>query len=92
VVKSIQSHFVVLVTEFSSIGLPPAGQFNMEVNPAQLAFKNQSVKGTLVAGLGDVDETLDFAKQGLLRLEATVVGLSKWNESVQKLRNGEVAG
>jgi propanol-preferring alcohol dehydrogenase len=29
---------------------------------------------------------------GLLRLEPTVVGLSKFNESVQKLRNGEVAG
>jgi hypothetical protein len=29
---------------------------------------------------------------GLLKLEPTVVGLSKFNESVQKLRNGEVAG
>ena len=64
----------------------------MEVSPSQLAFKNQSVKGTLVSGLGDVDETLDFARRGLLRLEPTVVGLSKWNESVQKLRKGEVAG
>jgi len=74
------------------IGLPPTGKFNMDVNPAALVFKNQSVKGTLVAGLGDVDETLDFARRGLLKLEPTVVGLSKFNESVQKLRNGEVAG
>lgn len=94
----------------SSIGLPPAGKFNIDVNPSALVFKNQSVKGTLVAGLGDVDETLDFARRGknnftisrstrelkfdlgLLKLEPTVVGLSKFNESVQKLRNGEVAG
>jgi D-arabinose 1-dehydrogenase-like Zn-dependent alcohol dehydrogenase len=48
----------------SSIGLPPTGKFNMDVNPAALVFKNQSVKGTLVAGLGDVDETLDFARRG----------------------------
>jgi hypothetical protein len=29
---------------------------------------------------------------GKLRLEPTVVGLSKFNESVQKLKNGQVAG
>lgn len=29
---------------------------------------------------------------GKLHLEPTVVGLSKWNESVQKLRAGQVAG
>ena len=92
-----------------SIGLPPAGKFHIDVNPSVLASKNQSIKGTLVSGLADVDETLDFARRGrlndserqkrglkskigLLRLEPTVVGLSKFNESVQKLRNGEVAG
>lgn len=53
---------------------------------------NQSVKGTLVSPLGDVDEALDFAKRGKLRLEPTVVGVSKFNESVQKLKNGQVAG
>ncbi|KAH8760952.1 alcohol dehydrogenase 1 [Hyaloscypha sp. PMI_1271] len=74
------------------IGLPPAGRFNLDVNPSALVFKNQSVKGTLVAGLGDVDETLDFARRGLLKLEPTVVGLSQFNEFVQKLRNGQVAG
>lgn len=29
---------------------------------------------------------------GKLRLEPIVVGLSRWNEAVQKLKNGEVAG
>lgn len=29
---------------------------------------------------------------GKLRLEPAVVGLSKFNESVQKLKNGQVAG
>jgi propanol-preferring alcohol dehydrogenase len=46
----------------------------------------------MVAGLGDIEETLDFARRGLLKLEPTVVGLSKFNESCQKLRRGEVAG
>jgi propanol-preferring alcohol dehydrogenase len=74
------------------IGLPPAGKFHIDLDPSRLVFRNQSVKGTLVAGLADVDETLDFARRGKLRLEPTIVGLSKFNESVQKLKNGQVAG
>jgi alcohol dehydrogenase, propanol-preferring len=109
VVSGFSGHFESLL-KFASIGLPPTGKFNMEINPSALVFKNQSVKGTLVAGLGEVDETLDFARRGmcglkiilkssllrfalgLLKLEPTIVGLSQFNESVQKLRNGEVAG
>jgi propanol-preferring alcohol dehydrogenase len=80
----------------------------MDIDPTALIFRGQSVKGTLVGGLADIDETLDFAKRGVsihsfqkydlirdlgkLRLEPTVVGLSKFNEAVQKLRNGQVAG
>lgn len=75
-----------------SIGLPPTGEFHIDIDPSRLAFKNQCVKGTLVSPLRDVDETLDFARRGKLHLEPTVVGLSKFNESVQKLRNGQVAG
>jgi len=74
------------------IGLPPAGKYNIDLNPSALVFRNQSLKGTLVSSLADIDETLDFARRGLLRLEPTVVGLSKFNESVQKLKNGQVAG
>lgn len=35
---------------------------------------------------------LTCVNAGKLRLQPTVVGVSKWNESVQKLRNGQVAG
>jgi propanol-preferring alcohol dehydrogenase len=51
------------------IGLPPAGKYNMEVNPSALAFRNQSIKGTLVAGMADVDETMDFARRGKQKLD-----------------------
>ncbi|KAL1297537.1 hypothetical protein AAFC00_006109 [Neodothiora populina] len=74
------------------IGLPPAGKWHMDIDPSRLAFKNQGVKGTLVSGMRDVDETLDFARRGLLNLSATIVGLSKFNESVMKLKEGKVAG
>lgn len=74
------------------IGLPPAGAFHMDVDPSRLAFLNQSIRGSLVSPLADIDEALKFAERGKLHLEPTVVGLSKWNESVQKLKNGQVAG
>jgi len=74
------------------IGLPPAGKFHIDLDPTALIFRNQSIKGTLVSSLGDLDETLQFAARGKLHLEPTVVGLSKFNEYVQKLKNGEIAG
>lgn len=46
----------------------------------------------MVAGLAEIDETLDFAARGKLSLEPIVVGLSKFNEAVQKLKAGQVAG
>lgn len=48
----------------SSIGLPPAGKFHIDLDPTQLVFRNQSIQGTLVSSLKDIDETLDFAKRG----------------------------
>lgn len=36
----------------------------MTVVPAAMVFRNQSVQGTLVSNMADVDETLDFAKRG----------------------------
>ena len=46
------------------IGLPPAGKYHIDLDPTQLVFRNQSIQGTLVAGLQDIDETLDFAARG----------------------------
>ncbi|KAK9415186.1 putative Alcohol dehydrogenase 1 [Seiridium unicorne] len=74
------------------IGIPPFGQFHMDVDPSRLLGRNQTIKGTLVSSLADVAETLNFAARGKLRMKPTVVGLSKFDESVQKLRNGQVAG
>ena len=36
----------------------------MTVVPAAMVFRNQSVQGTLVSNMADVDETLNFAKRG----------------------------
>jgi len=72
--------------------LPSKGQYNIDLAPASLINRGQSIKGSIVSSLADVDETLEFARRGKLKLEPTIVGVSQWNESVQKLRRGEVAG
>jgi propanol-preferring alcohol dehydrogenase len=64
----------------------------MTAVPNQLVFRNQSIKGTLVSNMADVDETLQFAVRGKLRLQPTVVGLSKFDDACQALKNGKVAG
>ncbi|CZR50301.1 related to alcohol dehydrogenase, class V [Phialocephala subalpina] len=74
------------------IGLPAAGKFHIDVDPTHMVFRGQSVKGTLVGSMAEIDETLDFARRGKLWLTPMVMGLSKFNESVQKLKRGEVAG
>ncbi|ORY11920.1 chaperonin 10-like protein [Clohesyomyces aquaticus] len=74
------------------IGLPPAGKFHIDLDPTALIFKKWSVQGTLVSSMRDVDKTLDFAKRGLLKPIYTVYGMSRFDEAVQKLRRGEIAG
>jgi propanol-preferring alcohol dehydrogenase len=64
----------------------------MNVVPNMVVFRNQTIRGTLVSNMADVDETLQFAKRGKLRLKPTVVGLSKFDEACQALKNGKVAG
>ncbi|KIW18129.1 hypothetical protein PV08_02417 [Exophiala spinifera] len=98
-VTAVQSYPIALnyighraLAKVMCIGLPPDGKYHIDLNPGQIVFRGQSVRGTLVSSLADTDEALDFARRGKLRLEPTVVGLSQWNESVQKLKNGQVAG
>ena len=44
--------------------LTPVVKIQIEVTPAQVVFRNQSIQGTLVSNMADVAETLDFAKRG----------------------------
>ena len=39
-------------------------QIQIDVAPAQVVFRGQSIQGTLVSNMADVAETLDFAKRG----------------------------
>lgn len=48
--------------------------------------------GTLVGTMQDTAAALEYARRGLLKGISEVRGLSRWDESVQALRNGQVAG
>lgn len=74
------------------IALPSAGQYPITVSGAEMVMRNRSIKGTMVSSRADVNKTLEFAQRGKLRLEPEVVGLSRFNESVQRLKAGKVAG
>ena len=74
------------------VALPTVGQYPMNVSGAELITKNKSIKGTMVSNLADVNKTLEFAQRGKLRLKPEIVGLSKFNEAVQRLKHGQVAG
>ena len=50
--------------------------WKIEFPPAAIVFRNQTITGTLVSSLSDIDQTLDFAKRGKLRLKPEVSQLS----------------
>ncbi|KAF1972305.1 alcohol dehydrogenase 1 [Bimuria novae-zelandiae CBS 107.79] len=74
------------------VGLPPAGKHHIDLDPLHMCFKKHSIQGTLVSPMCDVDKTLQFAQRGLLKPICTVYPLSQFNEVVQKLKNGQIAG
>ncbi|SMR43164.1 unnamed protein product [Zymoseptoria tritici ST99CH_3D1] len=74
------------------IALPPAGEINIGADPSHFAFKNLHIIGSLVGTMQDTAATLDYARRGLLQGVAEVRGICRFNESVQALRRGEVAG
>jgi propanol-preferring alcohol dehydrogenase len=74
------------------IALPPAGTVNLGAEPSTFIFNNLSIVGSLVGTMQDTASALDYAKRGLLKPIHEVRGTSRWNESVQALRKGEIAG
>lgn len=74
------------------VALPPAGQVNLGGEPSMWVFNNLHVIGSLVGTMQDTASCLDYAARGLLKPIHEVRGLSRWNESVQALRKGEISG
>ena len=74
------------------IALPPAGTNLVSNEPSAWVFNNLHVIGSLVGTMQDTASALDYAKRGLLKPISEVRGLSKFGESVEQLRRGEIAG
>lgn len=75
-----------------AIALPPAGLVTLGADPNLLIFKNIRVIGTLVGTMQDTAATLEYARRGLLKQIREVRGMERFAESVQELRQGEIAG
>lgn len=74
------------------VALPPAGTNQIANDPSAWVFNNLHVIGSLVGTMQDTASCLDYAKRGLLQPMSEVRGLSRWNESIEQLRRGEVVG
>lgn len=74
------------------IALPPAGKYTVGTDPNFFAFKNLHIIGTLVGTMDDTAKALEYAQRGLLHPISEVRGMSRFNESVQALKRGEIAG
>ncbi|GAM91502.1 hypothetical protein ANO11243_095530 [Dothideomycetidae sp. 11243] len=75
------------------IALPPTETPTTFVpGPGVFAFRNLTVKGTLVGTMKDTAAALDFAKRGLLKQVSEVIPLADMPDAVQRLRRGEVSG
>ena len=65
---------------------------NLGSEPSTFVFNNLSIIGSLVGTMQDTASALDYAKRGLLKPVSEVRGLSRWQESIDQLRSGKVAG
>ncbi|KAI9688718.1 MAG: hypothetical protein M1822_001075 [Bathelium mastoideum] len=74
------------------IGLPSAGTVTLGADPNVFAFRNLTIKGTLVGSMHDVDTALKFAQRGVLKQICEVVPIDQLPEAVERLRRGEVPG
>ena len=74
------------------IALPPSNEVVLGSEPSTWVFNNLHVVGSLVGTMQDTAACLEYARRGLLKPIAEVRGRSRWAESVQAVRKGEVAG
>lgn len=75
------------------IGLPPDNaNVVLGAPPMVYAGLKLTITGSLVGTMQDAQAALGYAQRGLLQSICEVRGLSRFPESVQQLKRGEVPG
>ncbi len=75
------------------IGLPPAdADVMLGTSPLMYAALKLTITGSIVGDMQDAAAALEYARRGELQSICEVRGLSRFAESVQQLKRGEVAG
>ncbi|KAK3719146.1 hypothetical protein LTR37_004710 [Vermiconidia calcicola] len=79
--------------KITCIGLPPKDA-NVELGASPLIFAGLklTITGSIVGTMQDTAAALEYARRGLLQPISEVRGLSRFAESVQQLKRGEVPG
>ena len=75
------------------IGLPPNdADCILGASPVVFAGLKLTITGSIVGTMQDTAAALEYARRGLLKPICEVRGLSRFAESVEQLRRGEVPG
>lgn len=75
------------------IGLPPKdADVELGASPLIFAGLKLTITGSIVGTMQDTAAALEYARRGLLQPISEVRGLSRFAESVQQLKRGEVPG
>jgi uncharacterized zinc-type alcohol dehydrogenase-like protein len=64
--------------------------FSEETNNQEVAFHRRSVAGSLIGGLAETQEVLDFCGIHNITPEVEVIGIKDINSAYKKIKKGEV--
>ena len=84
------SEFVRPLGTVVILGIPTDGYIRSQV--WDTIVRVITIKGSLVGNRIDTDEAVEFFRRGLIKVPYKIVGLSKLNETLERLDHSEVSG
>jgi len=75
---------------FINLGLPPAGENTTTVNVQSLVGGNKTIMGSLIGGIPETQEMLDYSAAKNISARVEIIPIQKINEAVQNILDGKV--
>lgn len=73
-----------------NLGLPPAGDNTSVVNLQSLVGGNKTLLGSLIGGIPETQEMLDYSAQHGISAKVEIIPAEKMNEAIQNILDGKV--
>jgi uncharacterized zinc-type alcohol dehydrogenase-like protein len=70
-----------------NVGAPPTG---LDVQPFNLIMKRRSFAGSLIGGIAETQEMLDFCAEHSLAADIEIISIDKINEAYERMLKGDV--